>query len=167
MSDRDDELLRHIGTLWKTAMGGFDTLREVAVRSTQSGRLRVDIALLQRERSQLLESLGEMIVSMIDDGSFEDVPESVKQTYEHIKDVDSRIQSDDAKAHDNAFGASRGYEPEAASDYGDHDLDASSDGDAGDGDDGDRPDTSFREKTSRRTTAKKRVTNGKRKVNHR
>ena len=123
VSDRDDELLRHIGTLWRTAMVGLDTLREVAVRSTQAGRLRVDIALLQRERSQLLETLGEMIVAMVDDGSFEDVPESVKQAYDRIKDVEGRIQSDDAKAHDNAFGASRGFEPEAASDYGDQDED--------------------------------------------
>ena len=131
VSDRDDELLRHIGTLWRTAMVGLDTLREVAVRSTQAGRLRVDIALLQRERSQLLETLGEMIVAMVDDGSFEDVPDSVKQAYDRIKDVEGRIQSDDAKAHDNAFGASRGFEPEAASDYGDHDdLANPDDGDA-------------------------------------
>src|SRR5262249_52979478 len=71
------------------------------------------------ERSQLLETLGEMIVSMIDDGSFEDVPESVKQAYARIKAVQQRLREDDGRAHDNAYGAPRGYEPEAASDYGD------------------------------------------------
>lgn len=174
MSDRDDELLRHIGTLWKTAMVGLDTLREVAVRSTQTGRLRVDIALLQRERAQLLETLGEMIVSMIDDGSFEDVPESVQQTYERIKDVEGRIQSDDAKAHDNAFGASRGYEPEAASDYGDEEsgdelaADGADGGDSDDGDDGDSEPAAPAPRTSAAARASKtRSTNGKRGANHR
>ena len=122
MGQRDDDLMRHFGTLWKTAMVGLDTLREVAVRSTEAGRLRVDVALLQRERAQLLETLGEMIVGMIDDQSFEDVPESVKQTHARIKDVDQRIRRDDTRAHDNAS-AHRGFEPEAADDYGSDDLD--------------------------------------------
>lgn len=80
-------------------MGGLDTLREVAVRSSEAGRLRVDVALLHRERSQLLETLGEIIVGMIDDQSFEDVPESVKQAYERIKDVDKRMRRDDSRDH--------------------------------------------------------------------
>ena len=32
---------------------------------------------------------------------------------ERIRDVEGRIQSDSGRAHDNAFGAQRGYEPEA------------------------------------------------------
>lgn len=129
MSNRDDELRRQIGTLWRTAMVGFDTVREVVVRSTQAGRLRVDIALLQRERAQLLETLGEMVVGLIDDGTLGDPPESVRQAYDRIKDVESRLKNDAARAHDNAFGAPRGFEPEAASDYGpDHTDDR--DGDA-------------------------------------
>jgi hypothetical protein len=122
VADRDDELLHHFSTLWKSAMVGLDTLRQVAVRSTQTGRLRVDIALLQRERSQLLETLGEMIVAMIDDGSFVDIPESVKQAHDRIRDVEQRLKNDESRAHDNAFGAPRGFEPEAASDYGDEDA---------------------------------------------
>jgi hypothetical protein len=129
VGQRDDDLMRHFGTLWKTAMVGLDTLREVAVRSTEAGRLRVDVALLQRERAQLLETLGEMIVSMIDDQSFEDVPESVKQTYARIKDVDQRIRRDDTRVHDNAS-RGRGFEPEAADDYGSDDLDGDSTGPA-------------------------------------
>ena len=102
-------------------MAGFDTVREVVVRSSQTGRLRVDIALLQKEKSQLLETLGELVVGLVDEGALEDVPESVRQTVERIKDVDGQIKNDSIKAHDNAFGAPRGYEPEAASDYGDED----------------------------------------------
>lgn len=131
MSDRNDDLGRHIGTLWKTAIAGLDTMREVVSRSTQTGRLRIDIALLARERSQLLEALGEMVVGLVDEGAWEDPPESVRQAYERIKDVEGQLKSDRIKASDNAFGAPRGFEPEAASDYGDdpddEDLDAGDD----------------------------------------
>lgn len=122
MNQRDDELLRHLGTLWRTAVVGLSTLREVAVRSTQTGRLRVDIALLQRERSQILETLGEMVVALVDEGSFDDAPESVRQAVERIKDVEARIKNDTIRTHDNSFGAPRGYEPEAATDYGDDEF---------------------------------------------
>ena len=54
MSDKNDDLGRHIGTLWKTAMSGWGTMREVVTRSTQTGRLRIDIALLARERPQVV-----------------------------------------------------------------------------------------------------------------
>jgi hypothetical protein len=125
VSERDEELRRQIGTLWRTAMVGLDTVREVVVRSTQAGRLRVDIALLQRERLQLLQTLGEMVVALIDEGSFGEaggeVPEAIRQTWERIKDVEGKLKSDVARAHDNAFGAPRGYEPEAAVDYGPED----------------------------------------------
>ena len=108
-------------------MAGFDTVREVVVRSSQTGRLRVDIALLQKEKSQLLETLGEMVVGLVEEGALEDVPESVRQTVERIKDVDGQIKNDSIKAHDNAFGAPRSLGPEAAGDYGDEHQDENQD----------------------------------------
>src|SRR5439155_24454874 len=119
VAGRDEELSRHLGTLWRTAMAGLDTTREVLVRSMQTGRLRVDIALLQKERSQLLETLGETVAKLVEEGRFEDAPESVKQIVERVKDVEGQLKNDNIRAHDNAFGAPRGYEPEAATDYGD------------------------------------------------
>jgi hypothetical protein len=121
MRNRPDELRRQLGTLWRTAMVGLDTVREVALRSSQSGRLRVDIALLRNERSQLLQELGEQTVRMLDEGSFDDASEAMRTLYDRVKDVEARIRSDSARATDNAFGAPRGFEPEAAADYGDSD----------------------------------------------
>ncbi len=94
------------------ASSGLDTLREVVVRSSQSGRLRVDLALLQRERQHLLSSLGEQVAALIEEGALE-VPDQLRLQVERIRDVEGRIQSDSGRAHDNAFGAQRGYEPEA------------------------------------------------------
>jgi hypothetical protein len=127
VSDRRDELRRQFGTMWKMASDSFDTLREVVVRSSQTGRLRVDLALLGREKQFLLARLGEQVTQLIDEGKLQ-VPESARQTYDRVKDVDARIKADAGRAHDNAYGAPRGYEPEAGG-YGDADSDGDGDGD--------------------------------------
>jgi hypothetical protein len=103
--------------MWKMASDSFDTLREVVVRSSQAGKLRVDLALLAREKQQLLARLGEQVATLIEAGHL-DVPEAVRQTFDRMKDVEARLNADTGRAHDNAFGAPRGYEPEAGG-YGD------------------------------------------------
>jgi len=100
--------------MWKMASTGFETLREVVVRSSQTGRLRVDLALLGRERQQLLQQLGGQVARLLEEGALQ-VPDSVRVTWERLRDVEGRIKADAVKVHDNAFGASRGYEPEAGS----------------------------------------------------
>jgi hypothetical protein len=119
MPNRPDDLRRQIGSLWKTAKLGIDAMRDVVLRSSQTGRLRVDIALLHNERAHLLQQLGEELVRRIDDGSFDDVSDELRALHEQVKDVEGRIKSDSARATDNAYGARRGFEPEAAADYGD------------------------------------------------
>jgi hypothetical protein len=118
-------LRRQFGTVWKMASDSFDTLREVVVRSSQTGRLRVDLALLAREKQQLLARLGVQVAALLDEGKIE-VPEAVRQTYDRVKDVDARIQADAGRAHDNAYGAPRGYEPEAGG-YGEEDEEGEGD----------------------------------------
>lgn len=105
--------------MWKMASDSLDTLREVVVRSSQAGRLRVDLALLAREKQQLQARMGAMLVRMADDGKLE-LPESLQAIYDRIKDVDARMSADAGRAHDNAYGAPRGYEPEAGG-YGEAD----------------------------------------------
>jgi hypothetical protein len=105
--------------MWKMASDGLDTLREVVVRSSQTGRLRVDLALLAREKQQLLARLGAQVVRLLDEGQLE-VPEGLQQIWQRIKDVDARMNADAGRAHDNAYGAPRGYEPEAGG-YGEED----------------------------------------------
>jgi hypothetical protein len=108
------DLRRQFGTVWRMASNGLETFREVVVRSSQTGRLRVDLALLGRERQQLLAELGGKVARLLDGGELE-VPDDVRVTWERLRDVEGRIKADSVKVHDNAFGASRGYEPEAYS----------------------------------------------------
>lgn len=114
--------------MWKMASDSLDTLREVVVRSSQSGRLRVDLALLAREKQQLLARLGASLVRLVEDGAVE-LPEALRGIYDRVQDVEARMSADAGRAHDNAFGAPRGYEPEAGG-YGDADEDALTEGDA-------------------------------------
>lgn len=122
MPDRKDDFRRQFGTVWKMASSGFEMLREVVVRSSQAGRLRVDLALLGRERQQLLASLGEKVAALVASGELE-VPEEVRQVCDQLHDIEARITADLGRAHDNAFGAPRGYEPEAGDFLDDHESD--------------------------------------------
>jgi hypothetical protein len=122
MNDRKDDFRRQFGTVWRMASSGLDTLREVVVRSSQAGKLRVDLALLAREKQQLLASLGARVAALLDEEAIE-VPEEVRQIYDRVRDVEARIKSDSSRAYDNAFGAPRGYEPEAASFEDEHEGD--------------------------------------------
>lgn len=124
MSERKDDLRRQFGTVWKMAADSLDTLREVVVRSSQEGKLRVDLALLAREKQQLLAALGEAVAQLLDEEKL-DVPEEARQIYDRVKDVEARLKADAGRASDNAYGAPRGYEPEAGG-YGDDE--SSSDG---------------------------------------
>jgi hypothetical protein len=101
------------------ASDGLGTLREVVVRSSQTGRLRVDLALLAREKTQLLARMGAQLGRLMDEGAVE-VPEALRQMWERVRDVDARMNMDAGRAHDNAYGAPRGYEPEAGG-YGGED----------------------------------------------
>ena len=94
------------------ASDGLDTLREVVVRSSQTGRLRVALALLAREKQQLLARLGSHVVRLLAEGH--------SRAGQVVDAADARGKADAGRAHDNAYGVPRGYEPEAAG-YGGED----------------------------------------------
>jgi hypothetical protein len=110
--DGRDEWKRQLGTMWRMASAGLDTLRDVVVRSSQEGKLRVDLALYQRERRDLFGELGQAVVGLVDAGRLT-LPEELQPIVARLRDVEERIRHDSARVHDNAFGAPRGYEPEA------------------------------------------------------
>jgi hypothetical protein len=123
-ADSSDEWKRQLGTMWKMASSSLDTLRDVVVRSSQQRRLRVDLALYLRERRDLLGELGQAVVGLVDAGRVE-LPEELSELIGRLRNVEQRIRMDSARVNDNAFGAPRGYEPDA----GDYDPDAEANGD--------------------------------------
>jgi len=117
-----NDLRRQLDTVLRMASTGLDTLKEVVVRSSQEGRLRVDLALLQREKRELLAQLGGEVVRLLDAGEVIEAGGNADLDWlrDRIHDVESRMRASASRAHDNAFGAPRGYEPEAA-DWADSD----------------------------------------------
>lgn len=113
--DGREEWKRHVSTLWRMATESLDSLREVVVRSSQEGRLRVDMALYHRERRDLLAELGQAVVGLIDAGRLR-MPEELMEIVYRLREVEARVRHDSARVHDNAFGAPRGYEPESYDD---------------------------------------------------
>jgi hypothetical protein len=107
-----NDLRRQLDTVLRMASTGFDTLKEVVVRSSQEGRLRVDLALLQREKRELLEQLGGETLRLLDSGELEGNAD-LDWLRDRIHDVESRMRASASRAHDNAYGAPRGFEPEA------------------------------------------------------
>ena len=116
MSERNDEFRRQLGTLWRIAQSGVSTVRDVALWSSRAGRLRVDLALLQRERDELHRELGQQLAVLISDGRLS-VPQPLRETYGRLRAVEAHMRQNEVRLHDNAFGAPRGFEPEAAEDY--------------------------------------------------
>lgn len=110
-----NDLRRQLDTVLRMASTGLDTLKEVVVRSSQEGRLRVDLALLAREKRELLEQLGAETLRLLDAGQvIEGGNADLDWLRDRIHDVESRMRASASRAHDNAYGAPRGYEPEAA-----------------------------------------------------
>ncbi len=85
--DGRDEWKRQLGTVWRMASEGIDSLREVVVRSSEEGRLRVDLALYQRERRDLLSELGHAVVGLIDAGRLA-VPDELMELVGRLRQVE-------------------------------------------------------------------------------
>ena len=120
--DDRDEWKRQLNTLWRVATAGATTLRDVVVRSADEGRLRIDLAVYERERRDLLEEIGRAVLHLSEAGRLE-LPESLANTVLRLRQVESRIAQDSSKLHDNAFGAPRDMGPEVDSDFSDDEDD--------------------------------------------
>lgn len=118
--DDRDEWKRQLSTLWRVASAGATTLRDVVVRSADEGRLRIDLAVYERERRDLLEEIGRAVLQLADAGQLE-LPDSLASTVLRLRQVESRIAQDSSNLHDNAFGAPRDMGPEVGPDFGDDD----------------------------------------------
>ena len=101
--------LGHLRTLMGVAAAAAGTLRDVVVRSSQAGRLRVDMALYLRERRDLRASLGRRMMELFEAGTAKLPDDSaIRSLVDRLRDVQAQIEDDSARVNDNAFGAPRG-----------------------------------------------------------
>jgi hypothetical protein len=99
----------HLRALMGVAAAAAGTLRDVVVRSSQAGRLRVDMALYMRERRDLYAALGKRVLELVAAGSLS-LPDdgTTESLLARLHEVQAQIDDDSARVNDNAFGAPRG-----------------------------------------------------------
>lgn len=100
--------LAHLRTLVGVAAAAAGTLREVVVKSSQAGRLRVDMALFLRERRDLHAAVGRRVLELVGEGVLA-LPDdaTIGSLLDRLREVQAQIDDDSARVHDNAFGAPR------------------------------------------------------------
>ncbi|HEY4223034.1 MAG TPA: hypothetical protein VGO62_16870 [Myxococcota bacterium] len=81
-----------ISSLWQSALGQIDEIRDVIVRGSQAGKAKLDVQLLKRQRDKLLMQIGEAVIH---EGH---VPASCEELAARVVDVDKQIADADAEA---------------------------------------------------------------------
>lgn len=57
-----DDVKRELSSLWQSALGQIDEIRDVIVRGSQAGKAKLDAQLLKRQRDKLLQQIGELVM---------------------------------------------------------------------------------------------------------
>lgn len=63
-----DDVRKELGGLLGRALEALEEVKEVVVRSSQAGKLRIDTAFLEREREKAILRLGEKVYEWFEDG---------------------------------------------------------------------------------------------------
>jgi hypothetical protein len=82
---------RQLGSLLGRAVEALGEVRDVVVRTSQVGKIKLDATFLRRERDRLFARLGEEIYDRVDGGVLE-VPEELAGLVEQIRDVETRLE---------------------------------------------------------------------------
>ena len=61
-SSTPDDVRRDLSSLWQSALGQIDEIRDVIVRGSQAGKAKLDAQFLKRQRDKLLVQIGEAVI---------------------------------------------------------------------------------------------------------
>ncbi len=101
-----DDLKRQLGTFVRAALAQLDTVREVVVQKSKAGRIHLDVAMLRRQRKEVLAELGGLVARLAAAGriSEDDFPE-LGGPLSRLEALDERIEAEEARAHRVGMGA--------------------------------------------------------------
>ena len=86
-----------LGSLWQSALGQIDEIRDVIVRGSQAGKAKIDVQLLKRQRDKVLAEIGAAVVAEAEKGALT-LPASCDELTKRIADIDQQIESAEAEA---------------------------------------------------------------------
>lgn len=84
------DLKKELNQLWRSTVGQLDEIKDVIVKSSHAGKARIDAAMLERERANRLQELGELVLSEGEEAAY---PPAWKEKIQEIKDLDEQISS--------------------------------------------------------------------------
>lgn len=100
-------------SLWQSALGQIDEIRDVIVRGSHAGKAKLDAELLKRQRDKLLMHIGEAVIDDHKRGATSSLPPSCEELAKKLEDVQRQI--DEAEAE-----AKKVFEPRAKATEPDH-----------------------------------------------
>lgn len=95
---------------WNKAREGLGVLGRRLKKGAKASRHRVEASLLQRERGQLLESIGEQVYERIREAGPEGFPQQILNLGARVAQLDEMIQKERETARDQWDGMVRGEE---------------------------------------------------------
>lgn len=89
-----------LSSLWQTALGSIDEIRDVIVRGSHAGKAKLDAQLLKRQRDKLLMQIGEAVIA--DHKRGVPLPPSCEDLAVKLEDIQKQVDEAEAQA-DKAF----------------------------------------------------------------
>ena len=86
-----------LSSIWQSALGQIDEIRDVIVRGSQAGKAKIDVQLLRRSREKLLAQIGEVVLDDVKTGATT-LPPSAEELKKRVDDLDRQIEAAEAEA---------------------------------------------------------------------
>ncbi len=89
-----------LSSLWQSALGSIDEIRDVIVRGSHAGKAKLDAQLLKRQRDKLLMQIGEAVIADAKRGV--PLPPSCEDLAVKLDEIQKQVDEAEAQA-DKAF----------------------------------------------------------------
>src|SRR5215468_7216776 len=106
---KDDDLKSQLGGFVRAALAQLDTVREVVVQKSKAGKIQLDVAMLKRQRKDVLAELGGVVARLAANGriSEDDYPE-LGAPLARLEAIDERIDYEAERARRVGMGVDGG-----------------------------------------------------------
>jgi len=102
---KDDDLKSQLGGFVRAALAQLETVREVVVQKSKAGKIQLDVAMLKRQRKDVLAELGGVVARLAANGriSEDDYPE-LGAPLARLEAIDERIDYEAERARKVGMG---------------------------------------------------------------